>query len=215
MIVSPSLLSADFYNLQRDIRMINRSAATWLHLDIMDGSFVPNISFGFPVIKAIGKRCKRPLDAHFMIVSPERYVKRAAEHGIMIMTVHVEACNDVNTVVETIHAHGMKAGISLKPDTPLSAVENVLCQADMFLVMGVNPGYSGQQLIAVTAEKVRTLISVLLEDNSRALIEVDGGVNRENARLLASAGADALVSGDYIFKAQDPITVIEELSLLK
>ncbi len=215
MIVSPSLLSADFFHLDREIQMINRSEAKWLHLDVMDGSFCPNISFGFPVIKAVREHCTKELDAHFMIVSPERYVEKAAQHGIMMMTVHEEACKDLHAIIHQIHSYKMKAGISVNPDTPIASVEHVLTEADMFLIMSVYPGFSGQHFIEESIVRVSSLKERLIEAGSNALIEVDGGVNEHNAPLLYKAGADVVVCGDHVFKAQDPIATIKELVQLK
>ncbi len=211
IIVSPSLLSADFANLKSEIEMINRSEAEWLHLDIMDGVFVPNISFGFPIIKAVSEHCTKALDAHFMIVHPERYVERTAELGVMMMTVHAEVCPDLHQIIEQIHKAGMKAGISLNPASPLSMIKDVLCEADMFLVMSVNPGFSGQSFIEGSVEKVAELKKMLVESGSKALIQVDGGVNGKNAPELISVGADVIVCGNYVFKAENPEEVIREL----
>lgn len=211
VIVSPSLLSADFANLKDDIEIINRSDAEWLHLDVMDGVFVPNISFGFPVIKAVAGCCNKKLDAHFMIVHPEKYVQRTAELGVMMMTVHVEACEDLHGIISDIHNAGMKAGIALCPTTPLSAVEHVLNEADMILVMSVNPGFSGQKFIEGSTEKVAALRQMLRNCGSKALIQVDGGINGEIARDLVAAGADSVVCGNYVFKADNPTEVIRQL----
>ncbi len=214
MIVSPSLLSADFHDLRGEIRMINRSDAAWLHLDIMDGVFVPNISFGFPVMRSIRPHCTKPFDAHFMIVHPERYVEKAAEEGVMMMTVHVEAVEDLKGVIDKIHSCGMKAGVTLKPETPLESLRGALCLADMFLVMSVHPGFSGQHFIEGSVERVRELKRMLAAAGSRALIEIDGGVDGGNAPVLRQAGVDVVVCGDYVFKAADPVAVIHDLSLI-
>ncbi len=211
VIISPSLLSADFANLEKDIDIINNSDAEWLHLDVMDGVFVPNISFGFPVIKAVAGCCNKKLDAHFMIVHPEKYIQRTAELGVMMMTVHAEVCEDLHKVVRDIHNVGMKAGIALNPATPLEKVTPVLNEADMILVMSVNPGFSGQKFINGSTEKVAELRRMLHDCGSKALIQVDGGINGEIAKELVAAGADAIVCGNYIFKADNPIEVIRQL----
>jgi ribulose-phosphate 3-epimerase len=211
VIVSPSLLSADFANLKSDIEVINRSEAEWLHLDIMDGVFVPNISFGFPIIKAVAGCCTKLLDAHFMIVNPEKYVQRTAELGVMMMTVHAEVCQDLHKIIADIHKAGMKAGVAVNPESPLSLVEPILNEADMILVMSVHPGFSGQKFIEGSAEKVEQLRKMRIESGSKALIQVDGGINGEIAENLVKAGADVIVCGNYIFKADDPIDVIRQL----
>lgn len=215
IIVSPSLLSADFANLTKDIEMINRSDAEWLHLDVMDGVFVPNISFGFPVIKAVGKYCQKKLDAHFMIVHPENYIQRTAELGVMMMTVHCEVCPDLHKIIKDIHDAGMKAGIALNPTTPLSIIEPVLTEADMILIMSVNPGFSGQKFIEGSTEKVQQLRKILDDCKSQAYIQVDGGINGDIAKELVKAGANVIVCGNYIFKAEDPIDVIRQLRDIK
>ncbi|MGI6242527.1 MAG: ribulose-phosphate 3-epimerase [Prevotella sp.] len=209
--VSPSLLSANFTNLKEDIDMINRSEADWLHCDVMDGSFVPNISFGFPVIKAVHKICTKPLDVHFMIVKPERYIVQAAKVGAMMMSVHYEACVHLNRIIHQIHEEGMKAGVVLNPSTPIVMLEDVIEDVDMVLLMSVNPGFGGQTFIEGTLGRVRRLRRLIEESGSQALIEVDGGVNAETAPDLVEAGTDVLVSGSYVFGAQNPIQVIHDL----
>ena len=214
-LISPSLLSANFLDLKADIDMINRSEADWLHLDIMDGVFVPNISFGFPVINAVARACTKPLDVHLMIVHPENYIKQVAATGAMMMNVHYEACVHLHRAVEQIHDAGMKAGVTLNPSTPISVLEDILRDVDMVLLMSVNPGFGGQKFIENTIEKVGRLRDMICRKNASALIEIDGGVQAETAPRLVKAGADVLVSGSYVFKAADPVATISELKRLK
>lgn len=213
-IISPSLLAADFTDLRHEVEMINKSDADWLHLDIMDGTFVPNISFGFPVIDAVAKICKKPLDVHFMIEHPERYVQRTAKTGAMKMNVHYEACVHLHRTVQEIHDAGMKAGVTLNPSTPVCLLEDILNDVDMVLLMSVNPGFGGQKFIEGTIDKLRALREMVDRKNSRALIQIDGGVQAETAQRLVEAGADVLVSGSYVFKAADPIRTIHDLRSL-
>ena len=210
-IVSPSLLAADFLHLDSDIEMINRSEAEWLHLDVMDGVFVPNISFGFPVLEAVVKKCTKALDVHFMIVHPEQYIKQTAKLGAMMMNVHYEACTHLHRTIQEIHDAGMKAGVTLNPSTPVCVLEDIIKDVDMVLLMSVNPGFGGQTFIENTIDKVKRLRQLIEEKGSKALIEVDGGVQSETAPRLVAAGVDVLVSGSYVFKSATPEAVIHSL----
>jgi len=211
MLVSPSLLAADFTNLGKDIEMINRSQADMLHLDVMDGVFVPNISFGFPVLKPVSKICEKPLDVHLMIVEPEKWIPQVRDLGADIMNVHQEACTHLYSTVLHIHEAGMKAGITLCPATPVSTLEDIIGDLDMVLLMSVEPGFGGQPFITHTLEKVRKLKQLIAASGSKALIEIDGGVNAETAPLLAEAGADILVAGSFVFRAKNPLDAISTL----
>lgn len=213
-LVSPSLLAANFLDLRSDVEMINNSEADWLHLDIMDGMFVPNISFGFPVIEAVAKLCKKPLDVHYMIEKPERYIAKTASIGAMMMNVHYEACTHLHRTIQEVHNAGMKAGVTLNPSSPVCLLEDIIEDVDMVLLMSVNPGFGGQKFIENTIRKVKSLRKLIKESNSKALIEVDGGVQGETAPRLVEAGVDVLVSGSYVFKSNDPYKTIHDLKEL-
>lgn len=211
MKVSPSLLAADFANLQHDIEMINRSDADMLHLDVMDGVFVPNISFGFPVLKSVQQICAKPLDVHLMIVEPQKFVTRVRDIGASIMNVHQEACLHLDRTVQEIKQAGMKAAVTLNPATPVSTLVDIIGELDMVLLMSVNPGFGGQKFIENTIAKVKRLKALIAESGSNAKIEIDGGVNLETGARLAEAGADILVAGSFVFNSPDPISTIQKL----
>lgn len=212
--VSPSLLAADFLHLDRDIQMINESEAEMLHLDVMDGSFVPNISFGFPVLEAVASVCTKKLDVHYMIEHPERYILQTAKLGAWMMNVHYEAVTHLHRTIQEIHDAGMKAGVTLNPSTPVCAIEDIINDIDMVLLMSVNPGFGGQKFIENTIDKTKRLRKLIAEKGANTLIEVDGGVQGETAPRLVAAGVDILVSGSYVFKAPDPKAVIADLRRL-
>ncbi len=211
MIISPSILAADFCNLGRDIRMLEQSEAQWIHCDVMDGVFVPNISFGFPVIEAVGRMTDMPLDVHLMTIDPARYISRVRDCGAMMMNVHQEACTHLHRTVEAIHQAGMKAAVTLNPSTPVSTLEDIITDLDMVLLMSVDPGFGGQKFIANTLEKTRRLRELIERSGSNALIEIDGGIDFATAPEAAAAGADVLVAGSAVFGADDPIAAISRL----
>lgn len=213
-LIAPSLLAANFLNLEQDIEMLNRSDADWLHLDIMDGVFVPNISFGFPIINRLKEKTDKPLDVHLMIVEPEKFIEEIADAGAYSMNVHFEACIHLHRVVNEIKKHDMKAAVTLNPHTPVALLEDIINELDMVLIMSVNPGFGGQKFINHSIEKVEALKNLIIRKNSHALIEVDGGVNLETGKSLIDAGADVLVAGNFVFASNDPISTIRDLKSL-
>lgn len=212
--IAPSLLSADFLHLANDLEMINESDADWLHLDVMDGVFVPNISFGFPVMKCVNKVCEKPLDVHLMIVEPQKFIHEVKETGAYMMNVHYEVCTHLHRTIEQIHEAGMKAAVTLNPHSPVSLLEDIIVDVDMVLLMSVNPGFGGQRFINHTIEKVSRLKEMILKKQQHVLIEVDGGVNLETGQMLLNAGADVLVAGNFVFNSPNPIQTIHELKQL-
>ncbi len=214
-IIAPSMLAADFANLQRDIELINNSEADWFHIDIMDGVFVPNISFGIPVTEAIKKYAKKPLDVHLMIVNPEKYLAAFAKAGANYITVHYEACTHIHSILHQIKTLGCKAGIVLNPATPVGVLEDIIFDCDLVLLMSVNPGFGGQTFIENTFSKVKKLKELISQKNANTLIEIDGGVNLKNGQRLLDAGADALVAGSFVFNAENPSLIIHELKNLR
>lgn len=210
-LIAPSVLAADFGNLQRDLEMINNSQADWFHIDIMDGVFVPNISYGMPVLETIQKHAKKTIDVHLMIVDPDRYIKTFASLGANVLSVHYEACNHLHRTLQAIKAEGMKAGVAINPHTPVSLLEDLINDIDVVCVMSVNPGFGGQSFIENTYKKVSQLKEIIVRNNANTLIEVDGGVTNKNAKQLAEAGADVLVAGSYVFKAENQIETIADL----
>jgi len=213
-IIAPSILAADFANLQRDIEMINNSEADWFHIDIMDGVFVPNISFGMPVLEAITKHAKKTIDVHLMIIDPDRYIQTFADLGSNILTVHFEACNHLHRTLQEIKAAGMKAGVAINPHTNIDLLEDVINNIDLVCVMSVNPGFGGQSFIENTYSKIEKLKKLIVRKNASAIIEIDGGITNKNAAQLVAAGADVLVAGNFVFKATNPTETIADLKRL-
>lgn len=213
-LIAPSVLAADFANLQRDVEMINESDADWFHIDIMDGVFVPNISFGMPVLKAINKHAGKVIDVHLMIVDPDRYIQTFADLGADILSVHYEACNHLHRTLQAIRAAGMRTGVALNPHTNVSLLEDVINDIDLVVIMSVNPGFGGQSFIENTYKKTRQLKEIILDNNASTQIEIDGGVTSDNAKKLIEAGADVLVAGSFIFKSSDPKETIKKLKNL-
>jgi len=210
-IIAPSILAADFANLQREVSMINESQEDWIHVDVMDGVFIPNISFGIPVIKSIKKHAKKPLDVHLMIVQPERYIETFREAGADLLSVHIEASTHLHRTIQQIKSAGMKAGVAINPHTTVSQLKDILADIDLVCMMSVNPGFGGQKFIKNTYQKVNELKQLISETKSSALIEIDGGVNQENAKPLLDAGANVLVAGNFVFSSSDPKSVIQKL----
>lgn len=210
-LIAPSLLSADFLNLEKDVDMINNSEADWFHLDVMDGRFVPNISFGLPVISAVNRKATKTLDVHLMILEPEKYITDFAKAGANNLSVHIEACPHLHRTIQMIHGEGMKAGVAINPHTPIASLEDIIADIDLVCMMSVNPGFGGQKFIPHTLKKIAQLKALIQQTGSKALIEIDGGVTLENAGEIVKAGADVLVAGNTVFSAPDPVAMISQL----
>ena len=210
-LIAPSVLASDFANLQSEVEMLNKSQADWLHIDIMDGRFVPNISFGFPVMQAIKKHAQKPMDVHLMIVEPELYIEQFRAAGADVISVHIEACNHLHRTIQQIKATGAKAGVAVNPHTSVTLLDDIIADLDLVCIMSVNPGFGGQKFIEHTYRKTDTLRNLIIQRNSQALIEIDGGVNQQNAPKLLQSGADVLVAGSFVFSAEDPIATIANL----
>ena len=213
LIIAPSILAADFSNLQKDIKMVNNSAADWFHIDVMDGVFVPNISFGMPVIKSIKKIAAKPLDIHLMIMEPDRYIKTFVELGADILTVHYEACNHLHRSIEKIKSFGIKSGVAINPHTPVSVLKDIIKDIDLVCLMSVNPGFGGQSFITRTYEKIKKLTKIIDREKTDVLMQIDGGVNSKNSKKLIDLGANVLVAGNFVFSSENPKKTIESLKL--
>ena len=214
-LIAPSILAADFANLEREVKMINESQADWIHIDIMDGVFVPNLSMGVPVVEAINRHAKKPLDVHLMIVNPEKYVEAFQKAGAQVISVHLEACHHLHRNIQQVKSLGIKAGVAINPHTPISSLEEVIADIDLVCLMSVNPGFGGQKFIENTYQKVGDLKELISRKGSKALIEIDGGVNLQNASRLLQAGANVLVAGNFVFSSPKPLEVIQQLKVLR